>query len=87
MICSDEKRAAYLFFHLLFNQDSIKRLANGGAQENLSQDLITKTHVFDSSDKNLFTPFSTILNEIVALSKENKVNYTLNSLLLSRLSE
>ena len=87
MICSDEKRAAYLFFHLLFNQDSIKRLANGGAQENLSQDLITKTHIFDSSDKNLFTPFSTILNEIVALSKENKVNYTLNSLLLSRLSE
>ena len=87
MICSDEKRAAYLFFHLLFNQDSIKRLANGGAQENLSQDLITKTHIFDSSDKNLFTPYLTILNEIVALNKENKVNSMLNSLLLSRLSE
>ena len=87
MICSDEKRAAYLFFHLLFNQDSIKRLANGGAQENLSQDLITKTLIFDSSDKNLFTPYLTILNEIVALSKEIKVNYMFNSLLLSRISE
>ena len=36
MICHSKEDAAYLYFHLLANQEEIKKLANGGAQENLS---------------------------------------------------
>lgn len=42
MICYSKEDAAYLFFHLLANQEDIKKLANGGAQENLSQELIAQ---------------------------------------------
>ena len=34
MICHTKNDAAYLFFHLLANQEDVKKLANGGAQEN-----------------------------------------------------
>lgn len=40
MITNSFEEAAYLYFHCLFKQEEIKRLANGGAQENLSQELI-----------------------------------------------
>ena len=42
MICYSKEDAAYLYFHLLANQEEIKKLANGGAQENLSQELISQ---------------------------------------------
>ena len=42
IICYTKDEAAYLFFHLLANQENIKKLANGGAQENLSQELIAQ---------------------------------------------
>ncbi len=40
MIANSFEEAAYLYFHCLFKQGEIKRIANGGAQENLSQELI-----------------------------------------------
>lgn len=42
MICHTKEDAAFLFFHLLYYQEEIKRLANGGAQENLSQEIIAE---------------------------------------------
>ena len=36
MITNSFEEAAYLYFHCLFKQGEIKRIANGGAQENLS---------------------------------------------------
>ncbi|MFI3320730.1 MAG: restriction endonuclease subunit S [Rikenellaceae bacterium] len=45
MICHSKDDAAFLYFHLLYHQEDIKRLANGGAQENLSQELIAKLPV------------------------------------------
>lgn len=40
MLTNSFDESAYLYFHCLNFQEEIKRLANGGAQENLSQELI-----------------------------------------------
>lgn len=40
MLTNSFEESAYLYFHCLNFQEEIKRLANGGAQENLSQELI-----------------------------------------------
>ena len=41
MICGDESRSAFLFYHLPFNRDENVSCAIGGAQENLSKALIS----------------------------------------------
>ena len=59
MICHSKNDAAFLFFHLLSNQDDIKKLANGGAQENLSQELIAQQPILlfdDNEKKRMFVP-------------------------------
>ena len=43
MFCRDAASAAFLYFYLLRDQDKISRLANGGAQNNLSKELIDGT--------------------------------------------
>lgn len=40
MICRSKDEAAYLYFSLIQSQDSISRLSNGGAQDNLSKNYI-----------------------------------------------
>ena len=40
MICRSKDEAAYLYFSLIQSQDSISRLSNGGAQDNLSKNFI-----------------------------------------------
>ncbi|MBQ3024955.1 MAG: restriction endonuclease subunit S [Spirochaetaceae bacterium] len=40
MICKDKRKSAYLYFALLQNQKKISSLANGGAQSNLSKEII-----------------------------------------------
>lgn len=50
MICENEKQAAFLYFSLIKNQESIKRLSNGGAQDNLSQDIIKNTNIIVPND-------------------------------------
>ena len=85
MICHSKEDAAYLFFHLLANQEEIKKLANGGAQENLSQDLIAQQLIilFDNHEvKSLFLP---ILDNLVVKYKLNKKLINLQSLLLAKM--
>lgn len=87
MICHSKEDAAYLFFHLLANQEEIKKLANGGAQENLSQDLIAQQLIilFDNHEvKSLFLP---ILDNLVVKYKLNKKLINLQSLLLAKMGK
>ena len=87
MICHSKEDAAYLFFHLLANQEEIKKLANGGAQENLSQDLIAQQPIilFDNHEvKSLFLP---ILDNLVVKYKLNKKLINLQSLLLAKMGK
>ena len=87
MLCSSKEDAAYLFFHLLANQEDIKKLANGGAQENLSQELIAQQPILmfdDTKKKSLFVP---LLDNLVITYKENLKLTELQSLLLARMGK
>ena len=85
MICNTKDDAAYLFFHLLANQENIKKLANGGAQENLSQELIAQQTIIIFDDDTIKTQFKIILNDIILKYRENKKLTELQSLLLARM--
>jgi len=87
MICQSKEDAAYLFFHLLANQEDIKKLANGGAQENLSQELIAQQLIIllnDNEKKSMFVP---ILDNLIVLYKENSKLTELQSLLLAKMGQ
>ena len=57
MTCKSKEDASFLFFHLLQHQNDIKRLANGGAQENLSQELIVQQPILIIDDNRFKEPF------------------------------
>ena len=87
MICNNKEDAAYLFFHLLANQDDIKKLANGGAQENLSQELIAQQPVLLISDNKVKSLFVPILDNLIVRYKENEKLTELQSLLLAKMGQ
>ena len=63
----------------------MKKLANGGAQENLSQELIAQQPIVlldDNEKKSLFVP---ILDNLIVLYKENEKLTELQSLLLAKM--
>ena len=87
MLCHSKEDAAYLFFHLLANQEEIKKLANGGAQENLSQELISQQPMIlldNNERKGLFVP---ILENLIVLYRENLKLTELKSLLLAKMGQ
>ncbi|MDD6184414.1 MAG: restriction endonuclease subunit S [Bacteroidales bacterium] len=87
MICKNKEDSAFLFFHLLFYQEDIKRLANGGAQENLSQELIAQQPILlfdDNEKKSMFVP---ILDNLIVKYRENSKLTELQSLLLARIGK
>lgn len=61
MLTDSFEEAAYLYFHCLFQQENIKRLANGGAQENLSQELICAQSILICDDRHMYDSFSKLL--------------------------
>lgn len=85
MICFNNNDAAYLYFHLRYYQEKIKRLANGGAQENLSQEIIAQQPIFILEDRMYIQPFVGILNQMIVKTKENKILIELQSLLLAKM--
>ena len=87
MICNSKEDAAYLFFHLLANQDDIKKLANGGAQENLSQELIAQQFFLIIKDNNVKSLFVPILDNLIVKYKENEKLIELQSLHLARMGQ
>lgn len=87
MICNNKMDAAYLYFHLRYKQNEIKRLANGGAQENLSQELISQQPIYILKDNKYKIPFVGILNQLIIKTKENKNLTDLQSLLLTKMGQ
>jgi restriction endonuclease S subunit len=87
MICHSKEDAAYLFFHLLANQEDIKKLANGGAQENLSQEIIAQQPILLLNDKKAKSLFVPILDNLIVLYRENAKLTELQSLLLAKMGQ
>lgn len=85
MICYSKEEAAYLYFHLRFYQEDIKRMANGGAQENLSQELIASLPLLIPKDKNAFKPFVIILNQMILVYREQNLLARMRKLRLTNL--
>ena len=85
MICKSEVDAAFLYFHFLANQEEIKRLATGGAQENLSQDVISAQPSLIIEDDFVKQPFSAIMQKFVCCFKEIKILTQMQTLLLSKM--
>lgn len=87
MICNSQADAAYLFFHLLKNQEDIKKLANGGAQENLSLELIAQQPIVLFNGKEETSVFVPILDNLIIRYKENSKLTELQSLLLAKMGQ
>lgn len=87
MICYNKEDSAFLYFHLCHEQENIKRLANGGAQENLSQDLIAKQPILLFDDKRKKQMFVVILNKMINIYKEIDKLKELQSLLLAKMGQ
>lgn len=85
MICYSKEEAAYLYFHLRFYQEDIKRMANGGAQENLSQELIASLPLLIPKDKNAFKPFVIILDQMILAHREQNLLARMRKLRLTNL--
>lgn len=86
MLTNSFEEAAYLYFHCLFQQENIKRLANGGAQENLSQELICAQSILICDDKHIYDNFSKLLKAKITFSKEMFVLNELLTIIQKRLS-
>ncbi|MEE0266550.1 MAG: restriction endonuclease subunit S [Bacteroidales bacterium] len=87
MICHTKNDAAYLFFHLLTIQEDVKKLANGGAQENLSQELIAQQQIILIENKEQISVFVPILDNLIVLYRENEKLIKLQSLLLAKMGK
>ncbi|CCX62247.1 type I restriction-modification system specificity determinant [Bacteroides sp. CAG:598] len=87
MICKNKIDAAYLYFHLRYYQNEIKRLANGGAQENLSQEIISQQPIYILDDNKCNLPFVYVINLMIIKTKENVELTKLQSLLLAKIGQ
>ena len=85
MICDSKSKACFLYFHLKAIQSDIKKLANGGAQENLNKKLVVSQRII-CAPNDCYLPFLKIGNYISNISEENIHLRTLLSLLTSKLS-
>lgn len=85
MIYKSEIGMAFLYFHFLVNQEEIKRLATGGAQENFSQDVISAQPFLIIEDDSVKQPFSAIMQKFVCCFKEIKILTQKQTLFLSKI--
>ncbi|MEY3500846.1 MAG: hypothetical protein RL308_2515 [Bacteroidota bacterium] len=87
IICENETLSSLLYFFLRANQAQIASMANGGAQPNLSKDLIENVKLLRPS-KNVLEkhPFLNFINHFEILEKENIKLFELKDLLLSKLA-
>ena len=85
MICNSIEDAAYLYFALLQNQNEISSLANGGAQNNLSKELIENLKLLVPENISKLTLNVLIRNLILNTKELQKLNQ-LKQLIISRIS-
>ena len=70
MLTNSFEEAAYLYFHCLYKQEEIKRLANGGAQENLSQEVICAQPIIIIDSIEIYKSYAEMLRAIINYSLE-----------------
>ncbi len=87
MICENQKESSYLYYHLRVNRDEIVSIAIGGAQPNLSKDIIENIEILRPSDAVLENhPFISILSKRELLTRTNVQLEKVKSVLLSKMA-
>ncbi len=87
MICRNAIHSAYLYYHLLHNQEFIASQSIGGAQENLSKDYVEKIPILKpSADILKKTDLKIIIDNKENLTKETALLNNISDLLLSKLA-
>ena len=87
MICENELESTFLYYFLRLNQSEIANLANGGAQPNLSKELIENIGIIKPSSNDLSKhQFLKFINHSEILERENQKLTEMKEMLLSRLA-
>ena len=87
MICDNEFESTFLYYFLRLNQSEIASLANGGAQPNLSKELIENIRIIKPRSKDISKhQLVTFINHSEILERENHKLSELKELLLSKLA-
>lgn len=87
MICENPIHSAYLYFHLLHNQEFISSQSIGGAQENLSKDYVEKIPILKPTEEILSRRyFKVIIDNKESLTKGMALLNDISDLLLSKLA-
>lgn len=88
MICKNQFHSAYLYFHLLHNQEFIASQSIGGAQENLSKDYVEKIPILKPVDEILeMERLKVIIDNKEVLTKQIQKLMEFKELLLSKLAK
>lgn len=87
MICNDEFQATFLYYHLRVNRDEIVSVAIGGAQPNLSKEIIENINLVVPEESVMSKhPFVKIMKHRENLTIENKALTEFKIMLLSKMS-
>jgi type I restriction enzyme, S subunit len=87
MICDNEYESTFLYYFLRINQGEIANLANGGAQPNLSKELIENIKIIKPCTKDISKHhFVEFINHSEIIERENQKLTELKELLLSKLA-
>lgn len=87
MICNNEYESTFLYYFLRINQLEIANLANGGAQPNLSKELIENIRIIKPITKYIVKhDFLKFINHSEILERQNQKLSELKDLLLSKLA-
>jgi type I restriction enzyme S subunit len=88
IICKNEIEATFLYYYLRINRDEIVSIAIGGAQPNLSKNIIEELKLIQPLDKVLNKhPFVNIMNLKEVYTEENQKLAELKELLLSKMTK
>lgn len=88
MICNSINEAAFLYYHLLVNQEFNHSQAIGGAQQNLSKDYIENIRiVVPKVNFNSISAFKIFIDKRENIARQNKMLQELQSVLLSKMSK
>lgn len=88
IICNDEKRATFIYYYLRVNRNEIVSVAIGGAQPNLSKNLIENMILIEpSADVLNKHPFIQLMKLKEDYSKEIMTLKNLNDLLLAKMTK
>jgi type I restriction enzyme S subunit len=87
MICANQYQSAFLYYHLLHNQEYIAAQATGGAQENLNKNFIENIEILKPTDEILNSNhLKPIIDKKENFTRQNQKLTELKDLILARMT-